>query len=174
MVAVKLYDPNQAETMVERLNSEIPGISASLASDFADQMPDMQNSNSMISGISFVAILVGGVGVLNTMLMSVFERTREIGVLRSLGWRRRSILGLIMREAIMLGFLGGIAGIMIAFGLGNLIEHAPMVGGVLDMIWSVQIFARALAVALLLGLVGGLYPAFRATRMQPIEALRYE
>ena len=137
-------------------------------------MPDMQNSNSMISGISFVAILVGGVGVLNTMLMSVFERTREIGVLRSLGWRRRSILGLIMREAIMLGFLGGIAGIMIAFGLGNLIEHAPMVGGVLDMIWSVQIFARALAVALLLGLVGGLYPAFRATRMQPIEALRYE
>ena len=125
MVAVKLYDPNQAETMVERLNSEFPGISASLASDFADQMPDMQNSNSMISGISFVAILVGGVGVLNTMLMSVFERTREIGVLRSLGWRRRSILGLIMREAIMLGFLGGIAGIMIAFGLGIFNRACP-------------------------------------------------
>ncbi len=108
MVAVKLNDPSQAEMMVERLNNEFPGISAALASDFADQMPDMHNSSSMISGISFIAILVGGVGVLNTMLMSVFERTREIGVLRALGWRRRSILGLILREAIMLGFLGGI------------------------------------------------------------------
>jgi len=174
MVAVKLNDPSQAEMMVERLNSEIPGISAALASDFADQMPDMRNSSGMISGISFIAILVGGVGVLNAMLMSVFERTREIGVLRALGWRRRSILGLILREAIMLGFLGGIAGIMIALGLGYLIEHTPLVGGLVDSVWSVRILARALTVALLLGLVGGLYPAYRATRLQPIEALRYE
>jgi ABC-type antimicrobial peptide transport system permease subunit len=174
MVAVKLNDPSQAEIMVERLNSEIPGISAALASDFADQMPDMQNSKSMIGGISFVAILVGGVGVLNTMLMSVFERTREIGVLRALGWRRRSILGLILREAIMLGLLGGVMSIIIAFGLSFLIEHSPMIGMMVDPIWSVEIFVRAFTVALLLGVVGGLYPAFRATRLTPIEALRYE
>ncbi len=160
--------------MVERLNSEFPGISAALASDFANQMPDMRNSNSMISGISFIAILVGGVGVLNAMLMSVYERTREIGVLRALGWRRRNVLGLILREAVILGLLGGFAGILIAFGLGFLIENTPMIGGMLDLAWNVRIFVRALTVALLLGVIGGLYPAFRATRLTPIEALRYE
>ena len=148
--------------------------SAALTGDFANQMPDMRNSNSMIGAISFVAILVGGVGVLNTMLMSVFERTREIGVLRALGWGRRRILGLILREALMLGLLGGLAGIVLAFGLVFLIQSIPMIGEAIDAVWSVQIFLRALSVALLLGLVGGLYPAYRATRLTPIEALRYE
>jgi putative ABC transport system permease protein len=145
-----------------------------LTADFANQMPDMRTSNSMIGAISVVAILVGGVGVLNTMLMSVFERTREIGVLRALGWGRRRILGLIMREALMLGLLGGLAGIAIALGLVVLLQSIPMIGLAIDAVWSTQIFVRALSVALLLGLVGGLYPAFRATRLTPIEALRYE
>jgi ABC-type antimicrobial peptide transport system permease subunit len=174
MVAVKLNDPTQAEEMVERLNREFPGISAALTSDFANQMPDMRNSYSLIGATSFIAILVGGLGVLNTMLMSVFERTREIGVLRALGWGRRRILGMILREALILGLMGGLAGIMAAFGLVYALENAPMIGMALDAVWSPQIFLRALTVALLLGLVGGLYPAYRATRLTPIEALRYE
>jgi ABC-type antimicrobial peptide transport system permease subunit len=174
MAAVKLFDPALADAMVERINREFPGIHAALTSDFANQMPDMRNSNSMIGAISLVAILVGGVGVLNTMLMSVFERTREIGVLRALGWGRRRILGLILREALMLGLLGGLTGIAIALGLVFLLQSIPMIGLAVSAVWSAQIFIRALTVALLLGLVGGLYPAYRATRLTPIEALRYE
>jgi len=174
MVAVKLNDASQAEAMVERINREFPGISAALTSDFVNQMPDMRNSKSMTDAISYMAIFVGGIGVLNTMLMSVFERTREIGVLRALGWGRRRILGMIMREALILGLLGGLVGIGLAFGLVLLIQRAPMIGSAMDVAWNTQIFVRALSVALLLGLVGGLYPAYRATRLQPIEALRYE
>jgi ABC-type antimicrobial peptide transport system permease subunit len=174
MVAVKLFDPAQAVPMVEKINREFPGIHAALTSDFANQMPDMRNSNSMIGAISVVAILVGGVGVLNTMLMSVFERTREIGVLRALGWGRRRILGLILREALMLGLLGGLIGIVIALGLVFLLQSIPMIGLAVNAVWNTEIFVRALTVALLLGVVGGLYPAFRATRLMPIEALRYE
>jgi len=171
---IKLKDPRQAQAIIDRINAEFDGVSAALSGEFVEQMPDMQSSDAMIGGISFIAILVGGIGVLNTMLMSVFERTREIGVLRSLGWRRRRILGMILQEAVLLGLIGGLASIAIAFGLSFLLANAPMVGVYLAPAWEADIFARAIGVALSLGVLGGLYPAFRATRLPPIEALRYE
>lgn len=174
MYAVKLKDPNQAEKVVEYINKNFPSVHAALTSDFVSQMPDMQTSDSMVGAISVVAILVGGIGVLNTMLMSVFERTREIGVLRALGWRRRRILGLILREASLLGVLGGLAGIGLALLMVYLLQNSPMIGSAIEPVWDLTIFARAISVAFLLGIIGGIYPAFRATRLLPIEALRYE
>lgn len=174
ILAVRLRDPDQAPALVEQINQAFPGIHATLAGEFVNQMPDMQTSGAMMDTISLLAILVGGVGVLNTMLMSVFERTREIGVLRALGWRQGRILGLILREALLLGLLGGFAGIAIAFGLMELLLIVPWVGDVMDPQWTFGIFTRAILVALSLGLLGGLYPALRATRLQPVEALRYE
>jgi ABC-type antimicrobial peptide transport system permease subunit len=174
LYAVRLKEPQGAADMVARINQEFPEVHAALAGDFVSELPDMQNSSAMIGSISLLALLVGGVGVLNTMLMSVFERTREIGVLRALGWQRRRILGMILREAIVLGLLGGLAGIVVAFGLSALIRSIPSYGEMVNPSWTPEIFARAIFVALSLGVLGGLYPAFRATRMQPVEALRYE
>ena len=160
--------------LVERINSQFPEVHAALTGEFVDQMPDSQNSNSMMNAIYYMAILVGGVGVLNAMLMSVFERTREIGVLRALGWRRWAVLSLILREALLLGSLGGLSGIGLALIMMEFFKRAPMVGTMLQPQLSIEIIVRAILVALLLGLIGGLYPAFRATRLQPVEALRYE
>ncbi len=174
MLSIKLHNPLQAPTVVERINQEYPELHAALAGDFVDQMPDMQSADSMMAGISLLAIIVGGVGVLNTMLMAVFERTREIGILRALGWRRRAILEMILQEAITLGLIGGLTGIGLAFLLIFLMQMTPMYGSALIPTWQVDIFIRAFIVALSLGVVGGLYPAYRATRLQPIEALRYE
>ena len=174
MYAIKLNDPSQAEGVVTKINSQFPDVYAALAGDFVEQLPDMESSEAMTNAISFLAILIGGVGVLNTMLMSVFERTREIGVLRALGWRRRSILSLIMKEALLIGLLGGIAGIGIALLMIFLLQQVPMVGSFLTPIWDWEVFVRAIFIALMLGLLGGLYPAYRATRLQPVEALRYE
>lgn len=174
MYSVKLSDPSQAPQIVERVNREFPEVHAALAGEFVDEMPDFENSQRMLNSISLLAVLVGGVGVLNTMLMSVFERTREIGVLRALGWRRRSILGLILREALLLGILGGLAGIGIALGITYLMAHAPMIGAALSPAWDTILFVRAIGIAIALGIAGGLYPAFRATRLQPVEALHYE
>jgi putative ABC transport system permease protein len=137
-------------------------------------MPDMQAMDAMMAAISFLAIAVGGIGVLNTMLMSVLERTREIGVLRALGWRRRRILGMIINESLLLGLLGGLVGILVAFVLTYLLNQIPMFGSILSAQWDTVIFVRALMFALLLGVLGGLYPAYRATRLQPVEALQYE
>ena len=171
---VKVKDPSSAAAFVQDLNRKIPEIHAALSGEFVSQMPDIQNVNAMLGSISFLAILVGGVGVLNTMLMAVLERTREIGVLRALGWQRRRILWLIITEALLLGVLGGLIGIVIAYLLVQALNLVPVYSGILQARWDLPIFIRAISVALLLGLVGGLYPAFRATRLQPVEALRYE
>ncbi len=174
LYAVKLHDPRQAEMVAEKINALDPGLYAALSGEFVDQLPDMEAGNGMISGISLLTIVVGGLGVMNTMLMAVVERTREIGVLRALGWRRRAVLQLVMKEALLLGLLGGVSGILVAFLLTGVLSLSPMVGGALDPRWDISVFLRAILVSLALGLVGGLYPAYRATKLQPVEALRYE
>ncbi len=171
---VKVSDPVEAPRIVAEINARFPEVHASLSGEFADEMPDFETMGVMMGSISLLAILVGGVGVMNTMLMAVLERTREIGVLRALGWGRGRILGLILQEAVWLGVLGGLSGIGIAFGLGYLLVKIPMMGEALSLVWEPDIFIRAIAIAVSLGVIGGLYPAFRATRLEPVEALRYE
>jgi putative ABC transport system permease protein len=174
MLMVDVVDPRQTPALVEEINNRFPEVHAAASGEFVEQMPDMQNADGMLNGISILAIIVGGVGVLNTMLMSIFERTREIGVLRALGWHRRSILSLILREALLLGLLGGAASILIAFLLAFSIQSIPTFGEAIQPDWSLAVFLRAILIAVLLGLFGGLLPAYRATRLQPVEALRYE
>jgi ABC-type antimicrobial peptide transport system permease subunit len=171
---VKVRDPQQAQAVMDHINREYPDVHAALSGEFVEQMPDMQAMNAMMGGISFLAVVVGGLGVMNTMLMAVLERTREIGVLRAVGWRRRAVLGMILREALLLSIIGGVGGVLIAFGLVSGLMAVPSIGEALRAVWTADVFGRALLVALLLGLLGGLYPAYRATRLQPIEALRYE
>jgi putative ABC transport system permease protein len=106
--------------------------------------------------------------------MSVLERTREIGVLRSLGWRRRQVLGMIVQESLVLGIVGGLCGIPFGLGLGALIGAAGIWGGAVEPLYTPRLFVRAVVVAVVAGTIGGLYPAWRATRLHPVEALRYE
>jgi putative ABC transport system permease protein len=174
MLMVDVHEPRQAPALVDEINTRFPEVHAAASGDFVEQMPDMENADGMLNGISILAIAVGGVGVLNTMLMSIMERTREIGVLRALGWHRRAILSLILREALLLGLMGAVASILIAFLLATGIQLIPSFGEAIQPEWTLGVFLRAILIAVLLGLFGGLLPAYRATRLQPVEALRYE
>jgi ABC-type antimicrobial peptide transport system permease subunit len=171
---VKLRDPERVESVQDYLDAHFPEIDISLTSEIVEIMPDMRTMEEMIGQISFLAMFIGAVGMLNTMLMSVLERTREIGVLRALGWRRRQVVGMILQEALALGAVGGVCGIILGLGLTWGITQIPGIGGMLKASYSPELFAQALAVALVTGAIGGLYPAWRATRMRPVEALRYE
>jgi ABC-type antimicrobial peptide transport system permease subunit len=137
-----------------------------------DEMLGMYRSLGWFLGI--FAILVGGLGMMNAMLMSVFERTREIGVLRALGWRRRRIVGMIVGEALVLALSGGLLGIVLGIGLNRLASLSPAVGGLLSDTLNQTIVVQALVTALVLGMVGGAYPAWRAARLAPVEAMRAE
>jgi hypothetical protein len=126
---VRVKDPAQASAVVDEINRDIAGVHAALAGEFADTMPDMENANQFMGALSFMTILVGGVGVLNTMLMAVHERTREIGVLRAVGWPRKRVLGMIMKESVLLALLGGATGIVFALGLVWSLNRILMMSG---------------------------------------------
>jgi ABC-type antimicrobial peptide transport system permease subunit len=171
---IKLRDPERAEAVRDELAAIFPELDFALTAEIAESMSDFQVLREMVAQISFLAVFIGGLGMFNTMLMSVLERTREIGVLRALGWRRRRVLGLILREALVLGAIGGLCGLAIGLGLARLLAFVPGTFGSMKPIYTPQLFAQAFVVALIAGTVGGLYPAWRATRMRPVEALRYE
>jgi len=125
--------------------------------------------------ISLLAIFIGAVGVINTMIMSVYERTREIGVLKAVGWTDKRILGMILGESIVLTLIAFVVGTVIAVvGVEILLTYSPSVSGIIKPSFALDIFVRAFVVAFLVGVIGGLYPAYRASRLSPTEALRYE
>ena len=174
MLAVNIKDTNQSRELSALINDRFPSIQADLNSDFLEKLPEMQYTNLLMAAITILSVFVGGLAVLNTMLMAVVERTREIGILRALGWKQLRILRMILSEAALLGILGGILGVGIAFGMTGLLGELPGIGQALDPVWTSDIFMRGGLVAILLGLLGGLLPALRATQLQPTEALRYE
>jgi ABC-type lipoprotein release transport system permease subunit len=171
---ISLQDPGQAEAVKEELTAAFPEVDFSLTSELNEAMSDFRVLQDMVDQISFLAVFIGAVGMLNTMLMSVLERTREIGVLRSLGWRRRQVMGMILKESLVLGGVGGLCGIPLGLGFGGLIGSSGVWGGAIEPGYTPQIFVQAIVVAAVAGVLGGLYPAWRATRMRPVEALRYE
>lgn len=171
---VKLRDPARADAVIAELTRRFPKIAVSRSGDLVDNTRDFQTTRLLMNVLSSIAVLVGSVGVVNTVLMSVLERTREIGVLRAVGWRRRRVLGQIAVESVLLGALGGALGTVAGVVLLELMALAPGFGALLKGAFTVSVFAKAAAVALGLGVLGSLYPAWRAGRIAPAEALRYE
>jgi putative ABC transport system permease protein len=124
-----------------------------------------------LGAIAGISLLVGGIGIMNIMLVSVTERTREIGLRKSVGARRRDILWQFLIEAVTLGFVGGLIGI--GFGAAGAEIVSALVDGFQSVI-TLQAVLLATTVSVVVGLTSGLYPAWRASQLNPIEALRYE
>ena len=173
-IFVDVENPEDADAVVATIDRRFPDVRSSLSSEFAQNTDDMQNGEAMMDAIGFLALFVGGIVVANTMMMSIYERTREIGTLRALGWRKGRILGQIVEESLLLCLLSAIIGSFIGILLMQLLAAAPGFGSFLAADWSAGIFARAIVLTLVIGLIAGAYPAWRASRLQPVEALRYE
>ncbi len=166
-------DP-QREELRRIIKRRLPGYSAFTGGEVAQNNTAIQTAKAMSWATSLIALVVGAVGVMNTMLMSVFERTHEIGVLLAIGWKRSRIVRLIVYESMAVSFVGGVAGSLLGFVAVRLLQVTPWIRGKIEGEVSLQLFGLALAIALVLGVLGGLYPAYRGSRLHPSEALRCE
>jgi len=167
-------------TLKKEIESNINGTSVYTQSDMSKQIDDMTNGMLLFIGaISSIALLVGIISIVNIMLVNVTERTREIGVLKAIGFTNREILSSTLTEAGLLGFIGALAGVMIAAILMEIFilsfsQQPGMESMTIANMLPLWLVVGVIGGAAILSVLAGLYPAWRASRLNVVEALRYE
>ena len=168
------------DTVKKEIESTVNGTSAITKSDYSKQIDTMMNGVTMFVGaIASIALLVGVISIINIMLVNVSERTREIGVLKAIGFKNREILSSILTEAGLLGLLSAIVGgvvaaVILELGIMFLAPQYGISGIKLTQMLPLWLVAAVIGGATILSVLAGLYPAWRASKLNVVEALRYE
>jgi putative ABC transport system permease protein len=180
-IDVRLRPAPRGETWdhyLKRARSEIeaalPGIRALPAAERATDNQFVRLAEASAWGTSTLALLIGILGIANTMVMSVFERTQEIGTLRALGWTRWQVLALIELESAALGLCGGIFGLLLGRSALRVMASLPQTAIFVTDAVGWPLLAQAMGIALLAGLIAGALPAWRAGQLSPVDALRHD
>jgi len=184
-IAMTVSEETGAATVVEETTEllrsrhqiatgEEADFSISSMEELLSTISEMTNAMTLFLGaVAGISLMVGGIGVMNIMLVSVVERTREIGIRKALGARERDISRQFLTESALLSFGGGIIGVIVGVGASRLISSMGLLGEI-NTVVGTDIVGLALAVAVGIGLFFGFYPARRAARLNPIDALRSE
>lgn len=169
-----------AEAVCQQINNlkgedgRLLGLSALPTSEYVNNSLQIKSAHAMAWLTSVIAIVVGSIGILNTMIMSVVERLREIAVLRAIGWRRSRVVRMVLGEAILLSLCGAVVGTTFAILTVRGLTMLPAASGFIAGTIAPAVIGQGFLLALLVGLVGGAYPAYHASRLLPSEGLRHE
>jgi putative ABC transport system permease protein len=175
LVFVRVRSPGEvaaARASIERNHPQL--VTVRTTADFGRADRSLALISAADRGSTVLAIGVGAVVVMTTMTITFVERTREFGILAAIGWPRRRITGMVISEALCLGLIGAAGGVALSFAATELIRQLPSLVGILHPVYSAQAFWRAIYTAGAMSLLGGLYPATRAGRLAPMDALRRE
>ncbi len=170
----KVADELNKLKLKSKLGGRLVSLSALAAKDFVKNSLQIQVAHAMAWITSAIAIIVGSIGVLNTMIMSVVERVREISILRAIGWKKSRVVRMILGEALVLSLVGAVLGIVAAILLVHWLTKVPTVAGFIEGSIADVVLLKGVLLALVVGFLGGAYPAWRAAQLLPSEGLRHE
>jgi putative ABC transport system permease protein len=172
---VKVADGANVKTVAKRIDAKFPQLTTIRnATDYGRADRNLTLINAANTGGSILAALIAITGVLNTSLLSFFERIREFGVLRAVGWSRQRVLRLVLGETLIVSIVGAAFGLLLGWVAINALQQLKQLKGVFDPVYDPWIFGRALIFAFVVAVLGALYPAVRAAFLAPMEALRRE
>jgi putative ABC transport system permease protein len=178
LVFVKVTEAGSAKTIarvVHRIEYALPELTTiTTAAQFGRADQSLVYLQAAVTASSVLAVAIGAVIVGNTMLLSLFERTREFGLLRAVGWTRRRLIALLLGENLLLALIGAAVGVGLSFAVIALLEQIPGLTGVLHANFTADAFTRGLITAVGMTVLGSLYPLIRAARLVPLKALSYE
>jgi putative ABC transport system permease protein len=157
-----------------QIEAALPGLRAIPAAERASDNQFVKLAQASAWGTSTLALMIGILGIANTMVMSVFERTKEIGTLRALGWKRQQILALIEVESATLGIGGGVGGLLLGWFSLRVLASLPQTASFVSANLEWPLLVQAMVIALLSGLIAGAVPAWRAGKLSPVDALRHD
>lgn len=163
------------DALAAKINRKLPDVEATGPSAFVEQVAaSVAMLSSIITGIGAISLLVGGLSVINTMTMSVMERTREIGIRKAIGASDGQIMRQFVAESALIGLIGGLSGLALGWLIATGLNAAAGDSGTQLFLVTSKLAIGSLSFALILGVVSGLYPAYHAASLNPVEALRYE
>ncbi|EKK00197.1 ABC transporter permease protein [Rhodopirellula baltica SH28] len=167
-------EATQVDSVVERITAVDAKLLPLATDEFVRSDTRMQLAGAMAWMTSTIALLVGAIGTLNTMMTSVLERTGEIGILRAIGWPAKRIAGVILCESVMLALLASVFGGIGASLLLNVLANSEATGGLLQPTIATSVWVRGMLVGLGIGILGASLPIWRASQMRPTDALRHQ
>jgi putative ABC transport system permease protein len=174
-IVVYAEDGSKAEALADRIDVEVDQVSTMTSADFDQQVGTTTLIfNAIIIGVAVISLVVGGLSVINTMAMSVTERTREIGIKRAIGGSRRRIIRDLVAEAAFIGLIGGVIGLALGAVVVTVANEIGRGSGTIlfDLTLGTALFAVSFST--ILGMVAGVVPAWSAARLDPVAALRYQ
>lgn len=164
-------DDAQLQSLARQIEAMAPDVSAKRTKEFIESVQQIQLSRAMAWVVSGIALMIGSVGMLNTMVMSVYERIKEIGVLRAIGWRKSRVVAMVLLESLVLSIGGAVVGIICAVLLIRFLGSYPLTANLVQGKIAPHVLLQGFLIALFVGVGGAAYPAWWSANLVPREAL---